>query len=143
ALRDQHLVDHSFADDLIELVLHLSAKRFESRLRTAPEFLGIGLGNNGTDAILNQGPAGLDRFFYFVGGFTFRDRVDVHVVEKRASAHFVGRAELQDEDFNAFLVVRARSAVLTVYSALFFRDQLRAYRLLWTPAAQELESRKK
>ena len=42
ALRNQNIVDQSIADDFVQLIFHLPAKRFQARLGSAAELVGVG-----------------------------------------------------------------------------------------------------
>ena len=106
AARDQHLVDHAFADDGVELVLDLSPQGFEARLRPAAQLLRVALGNDGADAVFNQGRAvgdpGLDRFLALALG----DDEDADVEQERPAADLVGGAEVQDLDLHGLVLLR-------------------------------------
>src|SRR5688500_20127018 len=89
ASRHQHFADHLFTDDLVELILHLSPQRLQPRLRSAPELLRIGLRDDRTNAVLNQGLAILNRLLNAFRVLALRDEVDAHVIQERSAGHFV------------------------------------------------------
>src|SRR5205085_621807 len=83
--RDQHFVDHAFADDFVELVFDLSPQRLKARFGSAAQLVRIALRYNGAHAIHNQGPALLNYIFYVLLVFAAGDGKNAHVVEERST----------------------------------------------------------
>src|SRR5688500_11830610 len=106
ASRRQHFADRLFTDDLVELILHLPPQRLQPRFRSAPELLRIGLRNDRTNAVLNQGLAILDRLLNAFRVLALRDEVDAHVIQERSAGHFVRGFEIENVDFDGLALVQ-------------------------------------
>src|SRR4051794_38060406 len=108
--RHEHFVDHSFADDLVELILHLPPQCLQPRLRSAPELLRITLRYDRTNAVFNQGLALFDCRFDALFELGLGDCRNGDIVEEGSAGLFVGSAEVEDLDFDAFPLVDLRAA---------------------------------
>ena len=86
--RHEDFVDQSLADDLVELILHLPAKRFKPRLRRPAELLRIGLRYNGTNPVLNQALIALNCLFDLLLMRRLGENGDLNVIKKCSTGDF-------------------------------------------------------